>query len=95
MAKRPASANEFREIGQHASDDFIEAALPVRNHPAPGLLLGDFMAKARHPFPRPRVFEALKNTARFLPTPPHAHAVPLVESGRSKRAAFHNSLPGN
>jgi hypothetical protein len=86
MAKRPAPANYFRETGPHSS--------------------GDFMAKTRRSCPRLRAFEALKNTARFLPAPPHeqahsatgkrlANAAPLVESGRSRRAAFHDSLPGN
>lgn len=59
---------EFKNIGQHTFDEFIEMATLFHNYPAPGLILGGYMVEeARRHIPEGTLFEAISETSWCLP----------------------------
>ncbi len=68
MPTTSAPVTDFKNIGQHTFDEFIEMATLFHNYPAPGLILGGYMVEeARRHIPEGTLFEAISETSWCLP----------------------------
>ncbi len=68
MTTISAPTANFKKIGQHTFDEYIEMATLFHNYPAPGLILGGYMVEeARRHIPEGTLFEAISETSWCLP----------------------------
>lgn len=69
MTKNPSVAtSDYKMIGNHTFDQFIEMATMFHNYPAPGLLIGGYMVEeAKRHIPEGTLYEAVSETSWCLP----------------------------